>query len=86
MHVPLFSMRSEQPPHDAFVFCKCLPANMLICKASGGKILFLFYIQDEQTVDLSFSQAFRQVQVIQLFVRILQRLRSVITVVFPVTI
>ena len=68
-------MRSEQPPHDAFVFCKCLPAHMLICKASGGKILFLFYIQDEQTVDLSFGQAFGQIQVMEFLISIPQRLR-----------
>ena len=62
--------------------CKSHTAAVLVGEAAFGKVRLVFYVENEDFINLCFGQALRFVYAAQLVVRVLQWLRAVVAVVF----
>ena len=57
-------------------------AAVLVGVAAFGKVRLVYYVENEDFINLCFGQALRFVYAAQLVVSIFQRLRAVVAVVF----
>ena len=62
--------------------CERHAAAVLIDEAAFGKVRLVFYVENEDFINLCFGQALRFVYAAQLVVSVFQRLRAVVAVVF----